>query len=64
VTVIRSKISVIPSSLSDLFKEDESPLSSTVSRTWLNASFASARVIDTMMDGGWLVKVGRRIRME
>jgi hypothetical protein len=61
VMVIRSKISVIPSSLSELFKEDESSLSSTVSRTWLNASFASARFIETMMDGGWLVQVGRRI---
>jgi hypothetical protein len=58
VTVTRSMISVIPSSLSELFKEDESPLSSTVSRKWLNASFASARVIDTMMDGV-LVDSGR-----
>jgi hypothetical protein len=54
----------IPSSISELFKEEESPLLNMVSRTWLNASFASARVIDTIMDGGWLIQVGRRIRME
>jgi hypothetical protein len=61
--VTKSKMSVIPSSMSALFSEDESPLSRTLSRTWLNASFDSARVVDTIMDGGWLLQVGCGIRM-
>jgi hypothetical protein len=49
--------------LSVFLSEDESLLPRTSSRTWLNASFNSARVIDTMMDGGWLIEVGCRRQM-
>jgi hypothetical protein len=47
---------VIPSDMRDDFNGDLSSLSRTVLKTWLNASFPSARVMDTMVDDKeWLV---------
>ena len=54
-------MSVIPSTMSDDFNAEESSLSRTSLRTWLNASFASAQVVDTMVDGntdGWFWEDG------